>query len=113
MIKKITKDMTFLEIIEKHPEVAEILFEKGMHCVGCGMASMESIEQGALAHGMDIDELVDELNSRLEGREPSFLRKKRTLGKKRTKDGKKKSKKKPLKKETKKPKLGKVWRREK
>jgi len=33
-----------------------------MHCFGCPFASMESLEDGAKAHGLDADELISELN---------------------------------------------------
>ncbi|MBU3912538.1 MAG: hypothetical protein KKE50_00440, partial [Nanoarchaeota archaeon] len=35
---------------------------------GCPFASMESIEQGAKAHGLDADELVKELNKKKRGK---------------------------------------------
>jgi len=63
---KITKEMSFSEILEKSPESAEILFEAGMHCCGCPMSANESLEQGAIAHGIDPDKLVDEINIKLE-----------------------------------------------
>ena len=56
--------MSFSEIIEKNPEAIGILMEKGMHCIGCGMATMETLEQGALMHGMNPDELVEEINKK-------------------------------------------------
>jgi hybrid cluster-associated redox disulfide protein len=62
--KKITKNMSFAEIIENNPEAVGILMGKGMHCIGCGMAAMETLEQGALMHGMNPDELVDEINKK-------------------------------------------------
>jgi len=62
---KITKKMTFSQVIEKHPELIEDLFEIGMHCVGCPMSNQETLEQGALAHGMDPDELVKRLNKKV------------------------------------------------
>ena len=65
MTKKITKKMSFAEIIEKHPKATEILLGKGMHCIGCPMAQMESLEDGAKAHGLDVDELVKELNEKI------------------------------------------------
>ncbi|MBU2589764.1 MAG: DUF1858 domain-containing protein, partial [Nanoarchaeota archaeon] len=34
----------------------------GMHCVGCAIASFESIQQGAEAHGMDLGKLMKDLN---------------------------------------------------
>ncbi len=61
----ISKNMTFAEILEKHPESVNILFESGLHCIGCGMAMYETLEQGCKAHGMDkkqIDELIKKLN---------------------------------------------------
>lgn len=63
--QKITKKMSFAEILGKFPEAAEILMEKGMHCIGCPMAQMESLEDGAKAHGLDADEIVKEINEKL------------------------------------------------
>ena len=62
--KKINKKMNFMEIIEKNPEAVEILFSKGMHCIGCGMAASETLEQGALMHGLNPDKLVEEINKK-------------------------------------------------
>ena len=67
MTKKITKGMTIGDIVKDHPEAAQVLMECGFHCLGCAMASMETLEQGAKAHGMDdkqIEELVKKLNSK-------------------------------------------------
>ncbi len=61
----ITKNMNFEEILKKNPNSAEILFNSGLHCVGCMMAMNETLEQGCKAHGMSkkqIDELVKKLN---------------------------------------------------
>lgn len=68
MAKKtgITKGMTIGDIVSGHPECAQVLMEHGFHCLGCAMASMETLEQGAKAHGMDdkqVTELVKKLNS--------------------------------------------------
>jgi len=63
--KKISKKMSFGELMQKNPEAAQTLFENGMHCVGCAMAAQESIEQGAWAHGIDPDELIKKLNKSL------------------------------------------------
>jgi len=52
--------------MEKYPEAAEILMNKGMHCIGCGMAMFETLEQGAMVHGLDADELVNEINKKLQ-----------------------------------------------
>jgi hybrid cluster-associated redox disulfide protein len=63
--KKISKKMNFSDILEKNPELAEELMDKGMHCFGCPMAMQETLEEGALAHGLDPDEVEDELNKKL------------------------------------------------
>ena len=59
--KKIAKDMTFMELLKENPKAAELLAEKGMFCGGCPMAMMETLEQGALAHGFNADEIVKEI----------------------------------------------------
>ena len=66
---KITKDMLILDIVEKNTDLADVLTEEyGFHCVGCMAASMETLEQGALVHGMtedQIDKMVADLNKKL------------------------------------------------
>jgi len=62
MSKSITKDMGIQEIVTKHPETAEIFFKFGVHCLGCAAASFETLEQGANAHGIDVDAMVKEMN---------------------------------------------------
>jgi len=64
-MNKIKKNMTFGEVIEKFPESAVIMMSHGLHCVGCHIASYETIEQGAKAHGMsdkDLEKMMKELN---------------------------------------------------
>ena len=58
----ITKDMTIGEILMKSPEVAPILMEAGMHCLGCPSSQMESLEEAAMVHGLDVDVLVNQIN---------------------------------------------------
>jgi len=58
----IKKNMSIREVISKHPETVEVFLKEGLGCVGCGMAQMESIEQGAEMHGIDVDKLVEKLN---------------------------------------------------
>ena len=59
---KITKKMSFGEVLRKYPQTVKTFFSYGMHCFGCAIAEDETIEQGALAHGVSPDELVEELN---------------------------------------------------
>ena len=59
---KITKDMAIGEVISKHPESVEVFLKNGLGCIGCGMAQLESVEQGAKAHGIDVKKLISDLN---------------------------------------------------
>ena len=54
------------EVMEKNPEVAPLLMQAGMHCIGCHVSAYESIEDGCKAHGMkskQVDELVRAANA--------------------------------------------------
>lgn len=59
----ITKDMTIGEILRTAPEVAPILMEAGMHCLGCPSAQAESLEEAAMVHGLDINSLMEKINA--------------------------------------------------
>ncbi len=59
---EITKDMTIGEILRSKPEVAPVLMEAGMHCLGCPSAQQESLEEAAMVHGMDIEDLMDKIS---------------------------------------------------
>ena len=61
IMSQITKEMTIGEILNTNPDVAPILLEAGMHCLGCPSAQGESLEEAAMVHGMDIDELMTKI----------------------------------------------------
>lgn len=67
---QITKDMTFGELLSKYystcPKLVDDLMKAGMGCIGCPHSQMESIEEGAMGHGIDPDLLVAKLNATLE-----------------------------------------------
>lgn len=60
MIEKTTKIGKLLELF---PEKADILLEAGMHCLGCPASQAETLEEACEVHGIDVDELVQKLNS--------------------------------------------------
>lgn len=65
---KITKDMTFAQVFEKYPQVGEVIFGSGLHCLGCSGAAFESIEVGCKMHGFDdakIKKLVEDMNKKI------------------------------------------------
>lgn len=54
----VTKDMTIGEILRTNPEVAPVLLDAGMHCLGCPASQGETLEEAAMVHGIDVDELM-------------------------------------------------------
>jgi len=59
---KIEKTTQIGEIMEECPEKAEILLEYGMHCLGCPASQMETIEEACEGHGVNVEEVLAELN---------------------------------------------------
>lgn len=55
----ITKDMTIGQMISEHPEIAPILMEAGMHCLGCPASQAETLTEAAIVHGLDGDLLLE------------------------------------------------------
>lgn len=61
-IMAITKDMVIREIIQTKEDAAEILMAHGMGCVGCPGSQMETLEEAAAVHGMNLEHLLEALN---------------------------------------------------
>lgn len=59
---EITKDMTIGDILRTNPDVAPILMNAGMHCLGCPSAQGETLEEAAMVHGLDADALMSEIS---------------------------------------------------
>ncbi len=62
----ITKDMLISEILRERSDAAQILMRFGMGCVGCPSSQMESLEQAAMVHGLDLERVLAALNEGLE-----------------------------------------------
>ena len=63
MAEKITKDMIIEDVVRKYPNTIPVFMAHGLHCIGCHIANYETIEQGALGHGLDdITNLLKDLN---------------------------------------------------
>ena len=60
-----TKDMTIGELLRANPDIAPILLDAGMHCLGCPSAQSESLADACMVHGIEVDELVEKLNAAL------------------------------------------------
>lgn len=59
---KVTKNMLIGQLLQIDPNIAAILMRAGMHCIGCPSSQMESLEEAAMVHGMDVDVLVQQIS---------------------------------------------------
>lgn len=59
----ITKDMTIAAVLKggNVEAKAEVLYNFGMHCLGCALATGETIEQAAEVHNIDVEILLKAL----------------------------------------------------
>lgn len=62
MAAQVSRETMIGELLQIDAEVAPILLEIGMHCLGCPSSQMESIEEAAMVHGIDPDALVNKIN---------------------------------------------------
>lgn len=69
MEARIKKDMVIADMLQVDPGIAAILMASGMHCIGCPSAQGESLEEAAVVHGLDADELVETVNTYLAKKE--------------------------------------------
>ncbi len=65
---QVNKTMTIGELMFTNPDVAPILMEIGMHCLGCPSAQGETLEEAAMVHGIDSDLLVEKINAYLDAK---------------------------------------------
>lgn len=63
---KVTKSTMIGELLRIDENIAPLLLEIGMHCLGCPSSQMETIEEAAMVHGVDPDGLVEDINNFLE-----------------------------------------------
>ena len=65
---EVTKDMLIGEILDGDRGTAQFFLNMGMHCLGCPSARGESLEMACEVHGVDVDELVADINAYLAGK---------------------------------------------
>ena len=61
----ITEDMTIGDILRMDSGIAAILMNSGMHCLGCPSSQMESIADACMVHGIDVNTILEQLNSHM------------------------------------------------
>lgn len=63
----VTKYSLIGAVLQCYPEAEKVLNEMGMHCVSCHMSPRETLEQACTVHGLDVDELVQRLDTFING----------------------------------------------
>ena len=58
----VNKDMFISDVLNLNQGTIPIFMQNGLHCLGCAMASGETIEEACAVHGLDCDTLISELN---------------------------------------------------
>jgi iron-sulfur cluster assembly accessory protein len=74
--QKVTKNMLIGEITSQFPASATVIQKYGLHCVGCHVSFHETLEEGALGHGMseqDVDNMVKDINTVLNQPKPEGI----------------------------------------
>ena len=59
----ITKDTLIADVLNINPDAAPIFIGMGMHCLGCAMAHGETVGEACQVHGVNIDDLLTQLNA--------------------------------------------------
>lgn len=59
---EITKDTIVADIPSINPAAVDVLWNLGMGCIHCIMADGETVEEAAMVHGFNLDELLKVLN---------------------------------------------------
>ncbi|TDT70567.1 hybrid cluster-associated redox disulfide protein [Hypnocyclicus thermotrophus] len=58
----VTKDSNILEAVQKYPVIAQVFQRYGLGCIGCMVASGESLGEGISSHGLNADAIIAEIN---------------------------------------------------
>ena len=64
-----TPDVKISELLQAHPDAFIALLECGMGCVSCPSATVETLAEACLVHGLDVDDVCDYVNRSLAEKE--------------------------------------------
>lgn len=63
----ITKYSLIGAILQSYPTAEECFTEMGMHCLSCHLSPRETLEQACLTHGLNVDDLIGKLDTKING----------------------------------------------
>ena len=58
----VTRETNILEAVQKYPVIAQVFQRYGLGCIGCMVASGETLGEGISAHGLNADIVIAEIN---------------------------------------------------
>jgi len=64
-VRVVTPETNIGDLVLFHPETAEILYQIGMHCLGCPASGAETIAEAAAVHGIEEEKLTALLNHKI------------------------------------------------
>jgi len=65
-MSQFSRETIIADILKTAPDAAPLFMAIGMHCLGCAMASGETLGQACEVHGVDADEMLSKLNALVE-----------------------------------------------
>ncbi|SEQ23140.1 hybrid cluster protein-associated redox disulfide domain-containing protein [Lachnospiraceae bacterium RM5] len=63
---KVDKTTIISDLLKIDEGITPILINSGMHCIGCPSSWGETLEEAAFVHGLDPDDLVNDINDYLQ-----------------------------------------------
>ncbi len=63
----VDKTMTIRQVLEMDQGTARIMMGYGLHCLGCPHATAESLAEAGMVHGINVDEMITQINEYLAG----------------------------------------------
>ena len=62
----ITGDEPIGQVLKDYPQTLRVFLSHGLMCVGCAVARFENIRDGATAHGINVEALLNDLNESIQ-----------------------------------------------
>jgi hybrid cluster-associated redox disulfide protein len=59
---EITGNTLINELLDEEEDAVDVLLHHGLNCLGCPGSRAETLEDAAVAHGVDLQELIEDLN---------------------------------------------------